>query len=208
MFRNAAIDSLVSRLSDIDLAQGLTESQRREILDRMREMESQGYDLVKADGTMELLVREALHPGARPYEVTGFEVTTRMAGPDETSSRAAVSVRVNDAILAHESNCTGPIEALDRALRGCLAYLYPELLKVKLTDYLVHILDPSRGVASKAAVFIEWSSGDRIWRTNGVSDNIIEASWRALTASVTLELLRLGERDESVYGIIDDSWAV
>ena len=178
------------------------------MLDRVREMEAQGYDLVKADGTMELLVREALHPGARPYEVTGFEVATRMAGPDETASRAAVSVRVNDAILAHEANCNGPIEALDRALRGCLAYLYPELLKVTLTDYLVHILEPRRGVASKAAVFIEWSSGSRTWRTTGVSDNVIEASWRALMGSVTLELLRLGERDESVYGIIDDSWAV
>ena len=208
MHLNAEIDSLVSRLSKIDAAGDLTDSQRRELLDRVRELESQGYDLDNAEGTMELLVREALHPGAHPYEVTSFEVTTRMSGPGDSSSRAAVSVRVNDAILAHEANCSGPIEALDRALRGCLAYLYPELLKVTLTDYLVHILDPRRGVASKAAVFIEWSSGDRVWRTTGVSDNIVEASWRALMGSVTLELLRLGERDESVYCIIDDSWAV
>jgi len=208
MYRNAKTDSLASRLNDIELANSLTDGQRRELLDRMHEMEAQGYDLVQADGTMELLIREARTPGARPFEVTGFEVTTRMTGANETSSRAAVSVRVNDAVLAHEANCNGPIEAMDRALRGCLAYLYPELLKVTLTDYLVHILEPRRGVASRAAVFIEWSSGDTVWRTNGVSDNVIEASWRALTGSVTLELLRLGERDESVYGVIDDSWAV
>jgi 2-isopropylmalate synthase len=208
MLQNSKIDSQASLLNHIELAAGLTDRQRGELLDRIRQMEIQGYDLVKADGTLELLVREALNPGASPFEVSSFEVTTRSIGPSETQSAATVTVTANGAAFACESSCHGPIDALDQALRGCLANLHPDLSRVSLSDFLVHMLEPQLGAASKAAVFIEWSGANRVWTTMGVSDNVIEASWIALAGGVRLELMRAGEQDQGLIEVADDSWAV
>jgi 2-isopropylmalate synthase len=114
-------------------------------------MQNDGYDFDAAGGSLELLIREALNPDARPFEIAGFEVTTRMIGPDRTQSTASVSVRIQEAILVGEAVCGGPINALDTALRKCLSNLYPAVMQVKLTDYRVQILEPQKGTAARAA---------------------------------------------------------
>jgi 2-isopropylmalate synthase len=47
-------------------------------------------------------------------------------------------------------------------------------------------------------VLIEWSDLDRRWSTVGVSDNVIEASWRALLDALRLELIRQAEPVEAL----------
>jgi 2-isopropylmalate synthase len=60
---------------------------------------------------------------------------------------------------------------------------------VKLLDFKVRILDESSGTSAKTRVLIE--SGDETgakWGTVGVSENVIEASWQALTDSIDYRL--------------------
>jgi len=58
-------------------------------------------------------------------------------------------------------------------------------------------------------VLIEWSDQRRSWATVGVSDNVIEASWKALVDAIRLELMRLTEQDEDVDKVVQDySWGV
>ena len=66
--------------SSTGLADRLDEDARRELLERIKQMEYQGYELEAAEGTFELLVREALHPGLHFFEVVNYEVTTRAGG--------------------------------------------------------------------------------------------------------------------------------
>jgi 2-isopropylmalate synthase len=68
---------------------------------------------------------------------------------------------------------------------------YPQITGVRLTDYKVRVLDSGAGTAAKVRVLIEWADDRRTWSTVGVSDNIIEASWRALVDAIRLELIRL-----------------
>ena len=43
----------------------------------------------------------------------------------------------------------------------------------------------------------------------GVSDNVIEASWKALVDAIRLELMRLSEKDPSVERDVEDyCWGV
>jgi 2-isopropylmalate synthase len=73
----------------------------------------------------------------------------------------------------------------------------------------VRVLDSKKGTAAKVRVLIEWSDHRRSWTTVGVSDNIIEASWRALVDAIRLELMRLSEQDESVEKVVEDyCWGV
>lgn len=192
----------------VDLELDLSDAARRELYDRMQQMELAGYDFKAAAGTLELLVREAVHPNARPFEVTGFDVTTRMTGPDQTQSTASVSVRIQEAIFAATATRNGPVDALDAALRQCLSQLYPSVSKVELTNYRVKVLEAYKGTAAKASVIVDWRDGERAWSTMGVSYNLIEASWLALVNGIRLELMRLGEKDTGILCIEDNSWAV
>ncbi len=181
---------------------------RRELNDRIGQMQAEGYDFEAAGGALELITREAMHPDARPFEVAGFEVTTRMIGPDQTQSTASVSIRIHQAVFAATATRSGPVNALDTALRQCLSHLYPSISKVRLTDYRVRILEAHKGTGAKAGVIVDWSDGARSWSTMGVSYNLIGASWTALVSGIRLELMRLGEHDEEILCIEDNSWAV
>ena len=201
-------DAVAAKLEKFEMARGLSDAAQRELYDRIDQMESLGYDFDAADGTLELLVREAAYPNARPFEIAGFEVTTRMTGPDQTQSTASVSVRIQEAIFAATATRNGPVNALDTVLRQCLSHLYPAVSRVELVNYRMNVLEPDKGPAAKAGVIIGWRDGARTWSTMGVSFNIIEASWLALVGGIRLELMRLGEVDADILCVEDNSWAV
>jgi 2-isopropylmalate synthase len=83
----------------------------------------------------------------------------------------------------------GPVNAIDAALRSAILTRYPELDRVRLTDYKVRILDTGQGTAAVTRVLIDATDGSRSWSTIGVSENIIEASWQALADSLVYALL-------------------
>jgi 2-isopropylmalate synthase len=101
------------------------------------------------------------------------------------------------------------MNALDLCLRQCLATVYPAIADVRLTDYKVRVISTERGTASKVRVLVEWSDHRRSWSTVGVSENILEASWNALVDAITLELMRLSDKDESIEKAVEDyCWGV
>jgi len=84
----------------------------------------------------------------------------------------------------------GPVNTLDNALRKALEKFYPQLAQAVLVDYKVRVLTGVQGTASRVRVLIETKDRTSSWGTVGVSDNIIEASWQALTDSITYKLLK------------------
>ena len=60
---------------------------------------------------------------------------------------------------------------------------------MRLTDYRVRVLDGAKGTQAVVRVLIETSDGSKEWTTVGVSDNVIHASWEALTESYAYGLL-------------------
>lgn len=50
-------------------------------------------------------------------------------------------------------------------------------------------MDTSKGTAAVTRVLIDSTDGRRSWSTIGVSENIIEASWQALSDSIVYGLL-------------------
>jgi 2-isopropylmalate synthase len=101
------------------------------------------------------------------------------------------------------------VHALDICLRQCLSSIYPAITQVRLTDYKVRVLGAKGGTASKVRVLVEWTDHKQSWATVGISDNVIDASWRALVDALRLELMRLLEGDKtSNQAVRDFSWAV
>src|SRR5437667_3094126 len=201
--------NVLYKLKQHGLADRLNEDARRELLERIKDMEYQGYELEAAEGTFELLVREALHPGLHFFDVEGYEVTTKSTGAVGSRSTATVNVRAQDGVHSATATGQGPVHELDLCLRKCLAALYPRISEVRLTDYKVRVLEPKKGTAARVRVLIEWSDHRKSWSTVGVSDNVIEASWSALVDAIRLELMRFTEQDESVERAVEDyCWGV
>jgi 2-isopropylmalate synthase len=193
------------KLKQLGLKDDLPETARREILERIKQMEHQGYDFEAAEGTFELLVREAMEPNFHPFEVVSYEVSTKLKGEDTVTS-ASVMLRVGEAVHSATATGNGPVHALDVCLRQCLAPVYPAITDVRLTDYKVRVLGAKGGTESKVRVLVEWSDHQRSWVTSGISDNVIDASWRALVDALRLELMRLIETRKPAER--DFSWAV
>ncbi len=63
-----------------------------------------------------------------------------------------------------------------------------------LTDFKVRVLDTQRGTGAITRVLLESTDGEESWTTIGVSENIIEASWQALSDSIVYGLLKASER--------------
>jgi 2-isopropylmalate synthase len=201
--------NIMYKLKQHGLAGRLSEDARRELLERIKQMEYEGYELEAAEGTFELLVREALSPGLHFFDVDSYEVTTRAGGVGPSHTTATVTLRAQDGVHSATAVGHGPFNALHLCLRKCLSKLYPQIAEVHLTDYKVRVLDSHKGTAAKVRVLIEWSDHKKSWSTVGVSDNVIEASWKALVDAIRLELSRLTEQDPSVARVVEDyCWGV
>jgi 2-isopropylmalate synthase len=208
--------NIAYKLKQLGLKENLTDTARRELLQRIKMMEHEGYDFEAAEGTFELLVREAADPEFHPFDVVSYEVLTRLqsgiAGKlpnnDETVTTASVTMRVGEDVHSHTAVGQGPVHALDICLRQCLSSVYPAITSVRLTDYKVRVLGAKGGTESKVRVLVEWSDHRRTWATVGVSNNVIDASWRALVDALRLELMRLVASDQTEHVTRDYSWAV
>lgn len=181
------------KLSQLGVGHDLGDTARRELLDRVKHLEYQGYDFETAEGTFELLVREAANPQFHPFEVVSYQVITKLdrAESQETVTTASVTLRVDQELRIANAAGHGPVHALDICLRQCLSSAYPAIRNVRLLDYKVRVLGMKGGTESKVRVLVEWSDHTRTWTTVGISDNVIAASWHALVDALRLELMRL-----------------
>ena len=162
-----------------------------EILEKIKELENQGFQFEGAEASFELLMRRALGTLRSFFSVIGFRVIDTKRHEDEMpSSEATVQVKVGGRIEHTAAEGNGPVNALDNALRKALEQFYPHLKEMKLYDYKVRVLPAGKGTASMIRVLIE--SGDKSgrWGTVGVSDNIIDASYQALVDAIQYKLLR------------------
>jgi 2-isopropylmalate synthase len=201
--------NIMYKLKQHGLADRLDEESRRVLLERIKQLEYDGYELEAAEGTFELLVREAFSPGVHFFDVDSYEVSTRAGGQDGTHTTATVTLRTGDGVHTATAMGHGPFNALHLCLRKCLSKLYPQIADVRLTDYKVRVLDSRKGTAANVRVLIEWSDHRKSWSTVGVSDNVIEASWKALVDAIRLELMRLTEKDSSIERAVEDyCWGV
>jgi 2-isopropylmalate synthase len=160
-----------------------------EVVDTLKRLEHEGYHFEAADGSLELLMRRAAGWEHDFFRVESFRVITDEIGSRSFTTEATIKVHVGGDRIVTTAEGNGPVNALDKALRAAIGSRYPALDHVHLTDYKVRVLDTAKGTAAVTRVLIDSTDGERSWSTIGVSDNIIEASWQALSDSIVYGLL-------------------
>lgn len=185
--------------------------QATEILKQVKHLENQGFKYDGAEASFELILRRAQPDYRPPFELVDFMVVVekrrrfpatrqsvsqgemgdyRLPTEEGTLSEAMVKVKVGEEIYHTAAEGSGPVNALDKALRKAVLQFYPNLAVVKLIDYKVRILEESAGTAARVRVIIESSDGQHQWSTVGCSTNVIEASWISLADSLEYWLLK------------------
>lgn len=182
--------ALINKLGDILPGISRTDERIVALTQKLKEQESLGYAYEGAEGSFRLLALRALGLAEPHFTPLDFNVyITKPWKKGRTQALIKIKVRDVEEITAAEGD--GPVNALDAALRKSLAVFYPELNATRLIDFKVRVIEAA-GTASMVRVSIESTDGVSEWSTVGVSRNIIEACWIALTDAIEYKLSGIG----------------
>ena len=160
------------------------------ILKLLQDLELQGYQFEAADASFELLIKRELKQYKKFFDLESFRVVIEKKTDGRINSEAIIKIKVKGIQEHTAADGDGPVNAIDNALRKALKSFYPALAKMHLSDFKVRVLDAKEGTAAKVRVLIQSQDENDSWGTVGVSENIIEATWRALLDSVEYKLLK------------------
>ncbi|MBF89085.1 MAG: citramalate synthase [Candidatus Marinimicrobia bacterium] len=161
-----------------------------QVVKRVKSLEHEGFQFDGAEASFELLLRKETGDFTPFFKIVDSNVHTRYDELGTTISDAVLKASVNGETEHTAAEGVGPVDALDNALRKALSRFYPEIQEVTLLDYKVRVLNEKHGTKSKVRVLIESSDKEESWSTVGVSGNIIEASWQALSDSLNYKLYK------------------
>ena len=187
--------NVLARFEELGIKLDAGDARVRKLLDEVKEREHLGYAYDAADASFELLARRALGQVPEYFKVMSFRVMIERRfnalGERVTVSEAIVKTRVDGQDIHSVGEGVGPVDALDEALRKDLGGYSKFLEDLRLVDFKVRIL--TSGTEAVTRVLIEFADGEeRRWSTVGVSPNIVEAAFEALSDSITYKLLRDG----------------
>ncbi len=188
-------------------------AQMKAILEELKALEYAGYHFEAADASLELLMRRATGWRNEFFALESFRVmvehrpgqkTALEQNPlghyDGVETEATIKISFDGDRVVATGEGNGPVNALDAAFRTAAEDRFPVLQDVRLTDYKVRIIDATGGdeddstarvgTGAITRVLIDASDGVTHWTTIGVSENIIEASWQALSDSIVFALDR------------------
>lgn len=189
----AGRSNLLSRLSDAGIDVDAKDARIARLLEDVKQREFLGYAYDGAEASFELLARRALGQVPDYFRVEHFRVMVERRhnalGNLITQSEAVVKVRVDDEIYHNVGTGNGPVNALDDALRKDLGKYSAALQNLRLVDYKVRILTSGTEAVTRVMVESADDAGNR-WSTVGVSPNIVDASFEALSDSICYKLYR------------------
>ena len=197
--------NVMRRIRDMGLDTELDDADARRIVQHVKDQEAKGFSYEGARASFDLVLRRALPNYEAPYELVDFMVIVenrrrssfgtgwRKDGAEHPMlSEATVKVRIGDEVQHMAAEGDGPVGALDQALRKAIIGVYPAISAVRLTDYKVRVVNEGAGTGAVVRVVIESADDRDVWHTVGASQNILEASWLALTDSFEWWLFRNG----------------
>lgn len=152
----------------------------KQLLKKIKELEHKGYQFEGAGASFVLLLLDLTNQRPKFFELIDYRVITS----SKQLAEATVRLKVKGEVIHTASLGVGPGNAIDNALRKALNHYYPALKEFQLVDFKVRILDGHDGSSARTRVHVESSDGKVNWDTVGVSANIIDATWLAITDSI------------------------
>lgn len=186
--------TVLSAIKKIDSSLRKDSVETKAVIARIKELEHYGYQFEAAHASVDLLIRKVLGRYQPFFTLEHYKIINEhpaLSNDECASAVIKISVGGESEITAAQGD--GPIHALDLAMKKALYVFYPSIRDIKLTDFKVRVMESRQATASKVRVLIETTDGSDIWSTVGVSQDIIEASWIALSDSIEYKLTKDSE---------------
>lgn len=186
----AGRSAVLNLIKNVDSSITKDSPDARRVLERLKELEYEGYQYEGAESSFEIEIRKVLGKYRPSFELREFKVIVNEPSLGGINSSAMIKIKVDDQAEITAAEGDGPVNALDKAVRKALERFYPQIRGMKLTDFKVRVLDSVSATAAKVRVLIESTDGKEVWTTIGVSTDIIDASWKALVDSIEYKLIK------------------
>ena len=191
----AGRSNIMARLSEVGISVAPDDKRVARLLEDVKAREFSGYAYDGAEASFELLARRALGQVPAYFEVESFRVMVERRhnalGDLTTVSEAVLKLKVGGETYHNVGTGNGPVNALDQALRKDLGRYSSYLQDLRLVDYRVRILTGGTEAVTRVMIESADAHGAR-WSTVGLSANIVDASFEALSDSITYKLYRDG----------------
>ena len=154
------------------------------VVERVKELEHEGFQFEAADGSFELLMRKEAGEYEPLFRLESWRVIVEKHADGRATTEATVKIWLGGERYVRTAEGNGPVNALDRALRDAIGEIHPHLRDIDLVNFKVRILDETKGTGAVTRVLLDASDGVEVWGSIGVSENVIAASWDALVDSL------------------------
>jgi 2-isopropylmalate synthase len=205
--RDVLISELSGRGTIVEKAQqagiAADDELAQRVVERVKELEHEGFQFEAADGSFELLLRKQAGEYEPLFRLESWRVIVEKHADGRAITEATVKIWLGGERYVRTAEGNGPVNALDRALRDAIGEIHPHLKEIELVNYKVRILDETKGTGAVTRVLIDASDGHDVWGSIGVAENLIAASWDALVDS--LEYGMQGERRAAAESALDSS---
>lgn len=190
--RDVIVSELSGRASVIEKAADagidLDDTAAARTVERVKELEHEGFQFEAADGSFELLMRREAGDYEPLFRLESWRVIVEKRADGHVETEATIKIwappGANERRYVSTAEGNGPVNALDNALRAAIGETHPHLREIDLVNFKVRILDEAKGTGAVTRVLIDASDGQRVWGSIGVSENLIAASWDALVDSL------------------------
>jgi 2-isopropylmalate synthase len=154
------------------------------LVERVKQLEHEGFQFEAADASFELLVRKETGDYEPLFRLESWRVIVEKRADGRVETEATIKLWIDGERYVRTAEGNGPVHALDRALRAAITTTHPHLAEIELVNFKVRILDETKGSDAVIRVAVDSSDGSDVWGSMGVSTNLIEASWHALVDSL------------------------
>ncbi|HEY5820457.1 MAG TPA: citramalate synthase [Propionibacteriaceae bacterium] len=160
---------------------------------RVKALESEGCAFAGADSSFELLLTEELygHDYAHPFELVGWETTTRSLSATSVDTRVSVTLSRGTSTTVSEAYAAGPLDALFEALTSGVRRLFPHSHPVELVDVTFRHLPGSGNTPARVRALVTCGEpgSNQTWRSVGVAPHLLGAFVSAVHDALSYGLL-------------------
>ncbi len=176
----------IAEAYDVHLTDGSASSNR--ILAELKRLEDEGYSFEDAPASLELALGQLTGKFPKVLSVERVRLFDTIRGRDRPVVEASLSVRVGLEEEYVAAEATGPVKALLKAIKAALSLsedkgiaAYSQQLSV--ISLRVRSIN-SRSESLRVRTSITMTDGKRDWTCLGISEDLLQACWKALVDAV------------------------
>ena len=131
------------------------------VVERVKELEHEGFQFEAADGSFELLMRKEAGAYEPLFRLESWRVLVEKRADGKVETEATIKIWLGGERYVRTAEGNGPVHALDAALRDAIGEIHPHLRDIELVNFKVRILDETKGTGAVTRVLIDASDGQR-----------------------------------------------